>query len=92
MLHLYRRKKTKNCARCKKREGKMIVGKDLSWEMYQALQLKDNQTMLIFQRKLYPMNFLKFDYENETAFRGPDGRCIQAKPGKFSMSQNCMLY
>ncbi|XP_064651378.1 long-chain fatty acid transport protein 2-like [Lineus longissimus] len=36
-------------------------------------------------KRIYPLNFLKFDYENETAYRGPDGRCVPAKPGETGL-------
>jgi hypothetical protein len=39
--------------------------------------------ILYHQRAMSPIKLLKFDYEKETAYRGPDGHCVQAKPGEF---------
>ncbi|XP_064621008.1 long-chain fatty acid transport protein 2-like [Lineus longissimus] len=36
-------------------------------------------------RLIYPFRFLKFDVENETAYRGPDGRCVDAKCGEVGL-------
>ncbi|XP_064620171.1 long-chain fatty acid transport protein 2-like [Lineus longissimus] len=36
-------------------------------------------------KALSPIKLLKFDYEKESAYRGLDGRCVEAKPGEVGL-------